>query len=135
MDVRAALVGLSGRELDGLRYEQSDRIRPCLSGWRLRLQRQSDRDHCPGRRELQVLVRELLRSSLLRWAALTGGPFSCRQELGSPKRFIPDQRDKDQSQRNADDEKSNAKIKLRVVHGLTSYLDFPSDFWKVAWTA
>ncbi|MFZ2093218.1 MAG: hypothetical protein WAU99_15895, partial [Pseudolabrys sp.] len=102
---------------------------------RVSLERQSDRGHCPGRRELQVLVRELLRSSLLRWAALTGGPFSCRQELGSPQRFISDQRDKDQSQRNADDEKSNAKIKLGVVHGLTSYPIFLSDFWKVAWTA
>ncbi|MGC2115239.1 MAG: hypothetical protein WA656_11990, partial [Pseudolabrys sp.] len=60
--------------------------------------------------------------------ALTGGPFSCRQELGSPQRFISDQRDKDQSQRNADDEKSNAKIKLGVVHGLTSYPIFLSDF-------
>ena len=54
MDVCAAVVGISGRKLHGLRLQK------CVTGsrynWlrRLHSQRQSDRGHCPGRLELQV---------------------------------------------------------------------------------
>ena len=66
MDVRAALVGISGRQRHGLRLDQSQysRREHCLCR-RLWLQYQSDRDHCPGRRELQIrLGQGTLRSSL-----------------------------------------------------------------------
>ena len=56
MDVRAALVSISGRQLHGLRLDRSQFSHPdrhCLCPW-LWLQYQNDRDHRPGRRELQI---------------------------------------------------------------------------------
>jgi hypothetical protein len=56
MDVRAALVSISGRQLHGLRLDRSQFSHPGrlgLSIW-LWLQYQNDRNHCPGRRELQI---------------------------------------------------------------------------------
>ena len=80
MDVRAALVGISGRQLHGLRLDQSQFSHPgrhYLSIW-LWLQYQNDRDHCPGRRELQIqLGQGALLSSLSQRE-----PTGPRAELG-----------------------------------------------------
>src|SRR5262245_404335 len=58
MDVRAGLVGVSGRQLHGLRHQRSYSIRPrcycCLWGWWLCLRHPRESGHCPGRRELQI---------------------------------------------------------------------------------
>jgi|SRR6476469_3908939 len=66
MDVRAALVGVSGRQLHGLRRQQWDRIwTRRLCGW-LYLQHQKDPEHRPRRRELQVLVKEISKGHLMK---------------------------------------------------------------------
>src|SRR6186713_435182 len=79
MDVRTELVGISGRQLHGLRLERSQykhRGRHCLC-LRLFLQYQSDRDYSPGRRELQI---QLGKSAVL---TLTRRTRTEDPELGS----------------------------------------------------
>jgi hypothetical protein len=61
MDVRTALVRIPRRQLHGLRIARRDRIHSGLCASRVRFQRQGNRDDCPDRCELPILLSDCLR--------------------------------------------------------------------------